>query len=174
MIDRRDVDVPKSIVLVGFMAAGKTTAGRRLAARLGMPFLDTDREIEKATGSSVAEISARYGEKKFRATERELIASLLGRGPWVLSVGGGAFVDEQVRELSNVHATTVWLDPPFELIIDRLARSSERPLASGRSEQELRRLWQQRRQSYAKAHLRIEISETDPDKLVDQILDALS
>jgi shikimate kinase/3-dehydroquinate synthase len=171
--DRRGSSARRSIVILGFMAAGKTTIGKRLAARLGMPFLDTDCEIERAIGCSVAEIFARFGELEFRAAERRLISRLLGGEPRILSVGGGAYLDQEMRQAINAQAMTVWLDPPFELIFERLTRSNDRPLASGRSADELRRLWDERRENYAEAQLRVEISDADPDKTVEIILQAL-
>lgn len=156
------------------MGAGKTTIGRNLAQRLGMPFLDIDREIERMFGLSVSEIFAERGEPQFRATERVLISRLLAGPAKVLSLGGGAYVDPETRELVNHASTTVWLDPPFELILARLDRSSERPLASGKSPEELCNLWNERRASYAEAHIRIVTSNGTPAEAVEQILKALS
>ena len=156
------------------MGAGKTTIGRNLAQRLGMPFLDIDREIERMFGLSVSEIFAERGEPQFRATERVLISRLLAGPAKVLSLGGGAYVDPETRELVNHASTTVWLDPPFELILARLDRSSERPLTSGKSPEELRNLWSERRTSYAEAHIRIVTSNGTPAEAVEQILKALS
>jgi shikimate kinase len=163
----------RSIAIVGFMGAGKTTIGRRLAERLRMPFADTDREIEKAFGLTIAEIFSQRGEVEFRFAERELVLCLLNDGPRILSLGGGAYVDEQTRAAINRAAKSVWLDPPFDLILGRLARSTTRPLSSGKSSDELRRLWEQRRASYAEAHFHIATSEADPDAAVEQILRTL-
>ena len=168
-----DKATQKPIAIVGFMGAGKTTIGRSLAQHLRIPFFDTDREIESAFGLSVAEIFAGRGEPDFRAAERELISHLLLGSAKVLSLGGGAYVDIQTREAVNQVATAVWLDPPFELILARLARSSKRPVASGKSPDELRQLWIERRASYAKAHIRIPTSERKPGEAVEQILKAL-
>lgn len=164
----------RSIVIIGFMAAGKTTVGQRLSARLGMPFVDTDREIERSFGRVVATIFEQYGESEFRAAERGLISSLLSGEPKVLSVGGGAYVDEEMRRTINAEGTSIWLDPPFKLILDRLARSTERPLAFGRSATELKSLWRERRRSYREAHFHIEVSNCGPDETVKRILQALS
>jgi shikimate kinase/3-dehydroquinate synthase len=172
--NKRDCPTDRSIVIVGFMASGKTTIGRRLAERLGMPFLDTDREIEKAFGCSVADIFERHGESRFRISECELILRLLGGAPRVLAAGGGAFVDEQIRREINARATSLWLDPPFELIIDRLTLSSGRPLAARRSAEELRMLWLERRRSYSQAHLHLEIAESGLEQATDRVVRALS
>lgn len=166
--------VEKPIAIVGFMGAGKTTIGRCLAQRLAMPYVDTDREIERAFGLSIPEIFAKRGEAEFRAAERELISRLLSGAPMILSLGGGAYVDIGTRDAVNDGATAVWLDPPFELVFERLSRSTKRPLASGRSLEELHRLWNERRPSYACAHIRVVPSDGDPNEVVDQILSALS
>jgi len=156
------------------MGVGKTTIGRSLARHLGMPFFDTDREIESALGFNVAEIFAERGESEFRAAERELVSRLLEGPAKILSLGGGAYADIQTREAVNQVAKAVWIDPPFELILERLARSSKRPLASGKSADELRHLWNERRASYANAHIRVVTSEGKPGEAVEQILKALS
>ena len=162
----------KPIVLIGFMGSGKTRIGRQLARRLKLEFLDTDRVIEEAFRLSVAEIFERHGEQAFRACEREMIARHLIDQPRILSLGGGAFVDPETRALARANAITIWLDPPFELILERLARSSRRPLAAGKNPAELRRLWNERRAHYAEAQIRI-ITDDDAERSVRQIVDSL-
>jgi shikimate kinase len=163
----------KHLVLVGFMAAGKSTIGRLLAERLGMPFVDTDAQLEKAHRLSVGEIFSQRGEPEFRKAERELILGLLAGEPQVLSVGGGAYVDEEVRQALDRQATVIWLDPPFELILERLGRSGSRPLASGRSAEELRRLWDTRCGVYIGAHIHVRTSDAEPLSFVETILHQL-
>jgi shikimate kinase len=163
----------RSIVLVGFMAAGKSKIGRLLARRLDLPFVDTDKLIEDSLGRSVPEIFRERGEAAFREAERDTIASLLTGDPHVIATGGGAFVDEQTRDALNRNSRTVWLDPPFELVVQRLARSGTRPLAMGRSASEVRGLWDERRKSYAQAHFHIRVTDGDPERVVDRIVEAL-
>jgi shikimate kinase len=163
----------RSIALVGFMAAGKSKIGRLLASRLELPFVDTDKLIEDSLGLSVAEIFRDRGEAAFREAERDTIGSLLKGDAYVIATGGGAFVDEQTRDALNRNSQTVWLDAPFELVLQRLARSSMRPLAMRKSASELRRLWDERRKSYAQAHLHVLVMDGDPERLVDRIVKAL-
>ena len=155
------------------MGSGKTTIGRQLAHRLELDFLDTDRTLEEQFGLTVAEIFERYGEQTFRAAERETIARYLAGPPRILSLGGGAFADPEMRGLLNSKATTVWLDPPFALIFERVSRSDKRPLARDKSPDELRRLWNERRKYYSEAQIRI-ISDDQSERTVRQILGALA
>ena len=152
------------------MAAGKSKIGRRLADQLGMPFVDSDRQIEAASGMQVVQIFATKGEAEFRRAERAAIARLLEGEAKVIAVGGGAFVDPENRATLKEGSRTVWLDPPFEVLLSRLARSTTRPLATGRSEGELRALWEKRRVSYAEADVRIATSDEDPQRYVDEII----
>lgn len=120
------------IVLVGMMGVGKSTVGRRLAARLGLYFVDADEEIEKAAGMSVTEIFARYGESHFRDGERRVIARLMDGAPKVIATGGGAFMQEETRALILGHATAIWLDADIDILVDRVSRREGRPLLKGR------------------------------------------
>lgn len=161
-------------MLVGFMAAGKSKIGRLLAERLRIPFVDSDAAIEEREGCSIAELFREPGEAAFREIERRTIAELVKGPPQVIAIGGGGFVDERTRSLLDQRARTVWLDTPFELIAERIARSTHRPLARNRPPSELRALWQQRRPSYAEAEIRIDTSDAKPDRIVSSIVDALS
>ena len=167
---REKADRPRPIVLVGFMAAGKSRIGRLLAKRLDLPFVDTDSRIEELYRRSVAEIFGQLGEADFRRAERELISRLLWEEAQVIAIGGGAFIDDETREALNRQALTVWLDAPVELVLARLGKSSSRPLATNKSEQEIRALWDLRRNYYAQAHLRIATGKRDPERVVDQII----
>jgi shikimate kinase len=156
------------------MAAGKSRIGGLLAQRLNLPFVDTDSKIEEICGVRVAQFFRERGEPEFRRAERKLILRLLQSGePQVIAIGGGAFVDPHIRDELNRQARTVWLDSPFELVLKRLARSTVRPLAADRSEPELRALWNERRNHYAQAQVRIETSDADPQRIVDQIIQQL-
>ena len=170
-LDRR---IEQSVVLVGFMAAGKSKIGSRLAERLEVPFTDLDRTIEEQYGCSIADLFRERGEGEFRTAETVQINRLLKNAPHVIAVGGGAFVNVDNRDALNRAARTVWLDTPFELIRSRLLRSTARPLAAGRSESELRALWAQRREAYEAAQIRIDTSDADIERIVERIIAALS
>jgi shikimate kinase len=118
----------RSIVLVGMMGAGKSSIGRRVAARLGIPFVDADVEIEQAAGMSIADIFAAHGEPYFRAGEARVIARLLDQGPQVLATGGGAFINMQTRANIRDKAISVWLKAELDVLTRRLRRRTDRPL----------------------------------------------
>jgi shikimate kinase len=164
----------RPIALVGFMASGKSKIGRDLAARLSLPFTDTDEEIERSFGMPITHIFTRLGEPEFRKAERETVLRLLSGPAQVISLGGGAFQDETTRRDLQERATTVWLDPPFEILLGRLARSDKRPLATGRTPAELRQLWQHRREAYAAADYRLVTSDGDPALAVDRLIEMLA
>ena len=147
----------RPVVLVGLMGAGKSTVGRRLARRLGLPFIDSDSAIEDASGLPAGEVFERYGEADFRDGERRLVARLIDGGVRVIATGGGAYVNEQTRRLLNEKAITVWLDAPTELLAERTARRPEtRPMLNkGDRSEILQSLMEQRRPKYAEAHIRV-------------------
>jgi len=157
----------KSIALVGLMGAGKSTIGRRLARRLGLPFYDADAEIEAAAGLSVAEIFERHGEAHFREGERRVIARLIDGPPRVIATGGGAFVDSGTRALILSRCTAIWLDGPVATLAERAARRGGRPLlAGGDPVAVIERLAETRNPVYAQAHLRIESDAHAVDRIV--------
>src|SRR5947208_5779366 len=116
----------RRVVRVGLMGVGKSTGGRRLAKRLGLPFIDSDSAIEDASGFSAAEVYERFGEQDFRDGERRLVARLIEDEVRVIATGGGAYVDQRTRELLNDRAITVWLDAPVEILAERTSRRSTR------------------------------------------------
>lgn len=118
----------RSVAIVGLMGAGKTTVGKRVSQMLGLPFHDSDQEIEAASRMSVPELFAHYGEPEFRALEARVIARLAEDGPSVLSTGGGAYMHEETRERLRASAVTVWLKADLDLLMERVSRRSDRPL----------------------------------------------
>ena len=165
----------RPIVLVGLMGVGKSTVGRRLARRLGLPFVDSDAAIEDAAGLSPAEVFERYGEQDFRDGERRLVARLVNEGQVsVIATGGGAFIDPRTRELLNEHAITVWLDAPVDILTERTSRRDTRvQLRNGDPQATLERLANERRQAYEQAHLHIKSGSGAHREVVDAIVRAL-
>jgi shikimate kinase len=164
----------RPIVLVGLMGSGKTTVGRRLAARLGWPFADADEEIERAAGMTIREMWDRHGEPAFRDGERRVVARLLERGRAVIATGGGAFIQPETRELVLERATAIWLDADVAVLAARVARRSTRPLLVGRDpKQVLAALALERNPCYAQAHARVASVNSAHERTVDSILQAL-
>lgn len=146
--------VKKPIVMVGMMGAGKSAVGRALASRLGVPFLDSDHEIETAAAMSVGEVFERDGEGFFRNREAEVIARLIASGPCVLSTGGGAYLREENRTLIHDQGVAVWLRADLALLWERVRHKSTRPLLQTPDPQgTLTALYEARVGTYAKAEL---------------------
>lgn len=165
----------KSIVLVGLMGAGKSTIGRRLAARLALPFVDADGEIETASGLTVAEIFERFGEAHFRDGERRVIARLIDGERKVLATGGGAFIQPETRALILARAVAVWLDADIATLAARVARRGGRPLLKDRDPAEaLAELAAIRNPIYAEAPLRVASHAAPHETTVEAILAALA
>jgi len=164
----------RPIVLVGLMGAGKSTVGRRLAKRLGLPFVDSDVEIEEAAGSSTAELFERYGEHDFRDGERRLVARLVDGTVRVIATGGGAFLDPRTRDLLNERAITVWLDAPINILAERTGRRNNRPLLrKGNRAETLARLSEERQPMYEEAQIHIRSGDGAHGDVVEAIVDAI-
>jgi shikimate kinase len=167
--------VPRTIVLVGLMGAGKTCIGRRLADRLGLPFVDADSEIESAAGCSIEDIFSIYGEAAFRDGERRVIARLLDGPVHVLAAGGGAFMDPASRERIRTRAISVWLRADIEVLLPRVTRRGNRPLLKGqRPRAVLEKLIEERYPVYAEADMTVESAREAPDITAARVLDALA
>lgn len=165
----------RAIVLVGLMGVGKTTVGRRLAHRLGLPFVDADQEIEAAAGMTIVEIFERFGEPYFRDGERRVIQRLVDGSPKVIATGGGAFIDEATRTLILAGAIAVWLDAHTDTLAERVRRRDTRPLLRGRDPREvLAELARVRNPFYSLAHIRVGSQRAPHDATVGAILKALT
>ena len=165
----------RSVVLVGLMGAGKTTIGRRLAGRLGIPFRDADAEVERAAGITIAELFARYGEAEFRRGEQGVIRRLLSGGPIVLATGGGAFMDPVTRAAIRGVAVSVWLRCPLDVLVRRVGGRSHRPLLAGdRPRDVLLGLIERRHPVYAEADLIVDCNDDGVDQTTDLVLGALA
>jgi shikimate kinase len=164
----------RSIVLVGLMGAGKSNIGRRLAARLHLPFVDADSEIETAAGETIEEIFARYGEPYFRSGERRVIARLLDGPRHVLATGGGAFMDTQTRAHIRRRGISVWLRADLDLLLARVARRDNRPLLKdGDRRAILAALMEQRHPIYAEADIIVDSIDGPPEHTLAHVLSAL-
>src|SRR5579872_882112 len=164
----------RSIVLVGMMGAGKSTIGRRLSARLALPFLDADAEIELAHDMPIPDIFAKYGEPYFRDGEVRVIARLLENGPAVIATGGGAVMREETRDRIREKAVSVWLKVDTDVIMRRVKRRSDRPLLqTADPEATVERLVREREPLYSQADVTIWSRDVPHDKIVDECIEAL-
>lgn len=161
----------KRIYLVGFMGAGKTTVGRRLAKRLGWKFIDLDEEIERREGRAVAEIFKEHGERHFRDLERACLKELSSSPHSVIAMGGGAFIEPDNRELAGKTGLTVWLKVSFAKIGARVKIDGTRPNFTDPEKAE--RLYHSREPHYAQARLHISTDEGSPDSIVEEIIGVL-
>jgi shikimate kinase len=155
----------RSIVLVGMMGAGKSSIGRRLAGRLGLPFIDADSEIESAAGMTISEIFDKHGEPYFRAGEARVIARLLDNGPQVLATGGGSLLDPHTRTLIGEKSVSIWLKADIEVLLKRTKRRTDRPLA-----EKIRDLLPVREPLYAQADIIVQSRDEPHDNIVDEIM----
>ncbi len=165
----------RSIVLVGMMGAGKSSIGRRLAAELGLPFVDADNEIEAAAGMTIPEIFETHGEPYFRSGEARVIARLLDGGPQVLASGGGAFINPQTRALIGARGVSVWLKADLDVLLRRIKRRSDRPLLkTDNPEQALRHLIDERYPIYAEADMTVLSRDVSHETIVADIIAGLA
>jgi len=161
----------RPIALVGLMGVGKTTVGRRLSRRLGVPFYDSDEQIEEASGRSVAGYFRDHGEADFRAGERRVIERILDGTPLVLATGGGAFIPEDTRHILNKGALTVWLKGDFETIMERVSRKNTRPLLQVEDPRaKMRELMDHRYPIYAQAHITVPIAKGPHIRTVNKVV----
>jgi len=165
----------KTIVLVGLMGAGKSCVGKRLAACLGLPFVDADREIEAAAGGcSISDIFAIHGEKVFRDGERRVIQRLLGNPMHVLATGGGAFMDVSTRALVKEKTLSIWLKAELDQLLKRIGRRNDRPLLQNVDPRaKLAALIDERYPVYAEADVTVESADGPPDVTVQRVLRAI-
>lgn len=167
--------IAKPIVLVGLMGAGKSTIGRRLASRLGLPFVDSDDEIETAAGMKVGEFFENYGEDYFRDGERRVIARLIDGSVKVIATGGGVFVQEQTRGLILREATAIWLNADVDILAERVSRRDTRPLVRDTDPRKvLAELAEKRNPFYSQAPIHIQSGDGAYEDTVGRILEALA
>ncbi|GAB6054515.1 shikimate kinase [Magnetospira thiophila] len=165
----------RSVVLVGLMGAGKSAVGRRMAARLELPFIDADAEIEKAAGCSIADIFDLYGEEAFRDCERRVIARLLGEPSGILATGGGAFMDPETRKVIQQCGLSLWLRASLDILVERTSRRDTRPLLrQGNPAEILQNLMDLRYPVYQQADTLIDTGEESADHTTELALQALA
>ncbi len=166
----------KTIALVGMMGAGKSSIGRRLAARMAIAFFDADSEIEAAAGQPIPEIFASYGEAAFRDCERKVISRLVAeKPPHILATGGGAFMSAETREHLKAATVTVWLRAPLELLFARVKRKGNRPLLKTPDPlATLATLLAEREPTYALADLTVDSENAPHDVTVERLMTTLT
>jgi shikimate kinase len=165
----------RSVVLVGLMGCGKSSVGRRLGARLGLPFVDADEEIERAAAMTITEIFAEHGEALFRDGERRVIARLLASGPQVLATGGGAFMNAETRANIERHGVSVWLRAELPVLMRRVLKRDTRPLLqNGDPEGVMRRLMEARYPVYRDSDVIVESRDVPHEIIVTEIVEALA
>ena len=165
----------KSIVLVGLMGSGKSSVGVRLAEIIGFPFVDADKEIQKAAGCSVQDIFDLYGEKAFRDGERKIIRRLLEGPPVVLATGGGAFMDPDTRALIAEKGISIWIRADLKTLVKRTSRKEGRPLLKGKDAHTvLENLIAERHPVYALANITVDTDNEPQETTAHKIADCLA
>ena len=168
--------IDRPVVMVGLMGAGKTSVGRALARRLGIPFVDSDKEIEAAAGCSVVDIFSMYGEEEFRRVEQRVIERLLDTPPAlkVISTGEGAFITPAIREMMQERALTVWLRADLDLLVKRTKSRDTRPqLLNTDSRKILAQLIEERYNTYAMADIVVQTRDENLRKTLGKVLRAI-
>jgi len=164
----------RSLAILGMPGSGKSSVGRKLAARFAIPFFDADEEIEAAAGMKITQIFERYGEPEFRKGERRVIARLLEQPLHVLATGGGAFMDPETRALIKARTTSIWLRADLDTLYERTSRRGDRPLlANVDARQTLARLLAERTPHYAEADVTVDTDTRPAEETVDRVLKAL-
>jgi len=166
--------IDRPIALVGMMGSGKSLVGRRLANQLGLPFIDSDTEVETAAGISIAEIFELAGETKFRSMELHAIQSAADAGPSILSTGGGSICTPETADLLCERTLVVWLDAQPETLLSRIGSTGSRPLLNTNDPlQTLRELAERRQADYGRAHITVKTDRLSAAAAVNAVLDAL-
>lgn len=161
----------KNILLIGFMGVGKTTIGKLLAQKLNRKFIDIDEEIEREFDMPVSKIFKNIGEKAFREREKELITSLTEKQLKIISVGGGAFLQQEIRQLCLASSIVIFIDLSYEGWKDRIDLIIvSRPVLHGKSIEEMEKLFYNRQEIYANHHLKIASDNKDPEGIADEIV----
>lgn len=170
MPSAKPLKLPRTIVLIGLMGAGKSCIGRHLAAALGLKFVDADAEVERAAGCTIDEIFERHGEAAFRDGERRVIERLLGQAVQVLATGGGSFMDPKTRAAIHERAISVWLRADLDLLLKRTGRRNNRPLLKrGDPRSILEGLMTERYPVYGEANIVVDSVDGPPEVTVERV-----
>ncbi len=164
----------RSVVFVGLMGAGKTAIGRKVAGMLGLPFTDSDHEIESVSRMTIPDLFERYGEAEFRSLEQRVIVRVLESGPQVLSTGGGAFMNEQTREAIATYGLSVWLKADVDTLLDRVSKKQNRPLLKNADPRAvLEKLMAERNPVYALADVTVATRDERKEVIAGEVIEAL-
>ncbi len=161
----------QALVFVGLMGAGKSVIGKRVAIMLGLPFYDSDQEIEEATQMPITEIFKIYGEAKFRTLEQHIILNLIKKSPLVLATGGGAYMNQDIRKAIHQNGISIWLKVDLDILMQRVSTRPTRPLLQTANPKEtMQKLMEQRYPLYAKANLTINSHKESPSKVAKNVI----
>ncbi|OWV67183.1 shikimate kinase [Rhizobium sp. R339] len=164
----------RNLILVGLMGAGKSAVGRIVASQLGIPFIDSDHEIERVSRMTITELFAAYGEEEFRALETRVMKRLLKGGPRVVSTGGGAFINERTRRHIKKGGVSVWLKADLDVLWERVNKRDTRPLLKTENpKQTLENLMNARYPIYAQADLTVLSRDVRKEIMADEVLNAV-
>ena len=164
----------RSVVFVGLMGAGKTAIGRKVAGMLGLPFTDSDHEIESVSRMTIPDLFERYGEAEFRSLEQRVIVRVLESGPQVLSTGGGAFMNAQTREAIEAYGLSVWLKADVDTLLDRVSKKQNRPLLKNADPRAvLERLMLERNPVYALADVTVATRDERKEVIAGEVIEAI-
>jgi shikimate kinase len=164
----------RNLVLVGLMGAGKSAIGRLVAQQLGLPFIDTDTEIERVSRMTISELFAAYGEEEFRALETRVIKRLMRSGPRVVSTGGGAFINEKTRKQIERGGVSVWLNADLDVLWERVNKRDHRPLLKTENpKQTLKDLMDKRYPIYALADITVQSRDERKEVIAGEVLAAV-
>ncbi|MCM2396262.1 shikimate kinase [Rhizobium sp. S95] len=161
----------RNLVFVGLMGAGKSAIGRMVAGQLGLPFVDTDVEIERVSRMTISELFAAYGEDEFRALETRVIKRLLKSGPRVVSTGGGAFINEKTRRQIEKGGISLWLNADLDVLWERVNKRDHRPLLKTENPKKtLEDLMQKRYPVYALADISVVSRDVRKEIIANEVL----
>ena len=160
----------KNLVLTGMMGSGKTTIGKSLSQRLEMGFADVDAIIEKKVGLSISEIFQKQGEKAFRDVEEIESKKILKKTNLIIALGGGAFINENIRNETKKNSVSVWLDLDVKILYKRVKESKKRPLLKNSSEEELIKIYNLRKKIYSLADFKVQCGSKNKEQIINEVL----